>query len=109
MDDIVILEAADHMDDGVHLPDMGKELIAQAFAFISAPHQAGDVHEFDGGRGILFRVIHFGQYIQPVVGYSHHPHIGFDGAEGIVGRLGPRLGNGVKQGAFAHVWQADNA
>ena len=32
MGDVVILEAAQHMDDGVDLADVGEELVAQAFA-----------------------------------------------------------------------------
>ena len=32
VDDVVVLEAAHHMGDGVHLADMGQELVAQALA-----------------------------------------------------------------------------
>ena len=40
---------------------------------------------------------------------GHHAHIGLDGAEGIVGGLGARVGNGVKKCAFAHVGQTDDS
>ena len=46
MRDIVILEAAQHVDDRIHLADVGEELVAQALALAGAAHQAGDIHEF---------------------------------------------------------------
>ena len=46
---VVILEAAQHMDDGVHLANVGEELVAQALALGGAAHQAGDVDEFQAG------------------------------------------------------------
>ena len=48
--DVRILEAAHHLDDGVDLADVGEELVAEPLALARALHQAGDVHELDGGR-----------------------------------------------------------
>jgi len=63
MDDLAILKAAYHMDDGIHFPDMGEELVSKAFAIGSAPHQTCNVYKFDGGRGNLIRIIHFSQLV----------------------------------------------
>ena len=97
------------MDDGVHLPDVGEELVAQALAFRGALYQAGNVHKLDGGGGELLRLVHFSQLVQAFVRHSHHAHVGLDGAEGVVGRLGAGVGNGVEKGAFAHVGQAHDS
>ncbi len=43
--DVVILEAAQHMDDRVDLADVAEELVAEAFALRRAAHEAGDVDE----------------------------------------------------------------
>jgi hypothetical protein len=53
MGDVAILEAAQHMDDRVHLADVRQELVAQALALGGAAHQPGDVHEFEAGRDDL--------------------------------------------------------
>ena len=45
MGDVVVLEAAHHMGDGVDLADVGEELVAEPLAFRGAAHQAGDVDE----------------------------------------------------------------
>ena len=57
MDHVGILEAAYHMDDGVHLTDIGQELVSQALALGGALYEACDIHEFDDRRSGLFRMI----------------------------------------------------
>ncbi len=109
VDHVVVLEAAHHVHDGVHLADVAEELVAQALAPAGALHQAGDIHEFQRGGGVLLGVVHLGQHVQPVVGHGHHAGVRLDGAEGIVRRLRARAGDGVEQRALAHVRQANDA
>ena len=45
MGDVVIFKAAQHVDDGIHLADVGEKLIAKAFAFGRTAHEAGDIDE----------------------------------------------------------------
>ena len=45
--DVLVLEAAHHVGDGVGLADVGKELVAKPLALRRAGDQAGDVDEFD--------------------------------------------------------------
>ena len=45
VDYVFVLKAAHHMDYGVHLPYMGKELVAKTLAPVCAAHKAGYVHE----------------------------------------------------------------
>ena len=67
VDNLAVLKAAHHMDDGVHLADVGEEFVAQALALGSALDQAGDVHKLDDRRGDLVRIVHLGQLVQAVV------------------------------------------
>ena len=48
------------------------------------------------------------QIIQAAVGHGDHAHIGLDGAEGIVGAFRAGIGDGVEQGALAHIGQTHN-
>ena len=45
-----IVEAAQHIGDGVDLADIGEELVAEPFALRGAAHQAGDIDEGQPGR-----------------------------------------------------------
>ena len=105
VDDVLVVKAADHVDHRVGLPDVGQELVAQPLAPAGPLHQARDVHELDHRRGLLVRLVHLRQPVQPPVGHRHHAHVGVYGAEGVVGALRPGAGNGVEQGGLAHVGQ----
>ena len=85
MDDVVILEAAEHIGDGVDLADHGEELIAEAFALRCAAHEPGDVDEGEPGRDDLGGLGNFGERVEARVGHRHLADIRLDGAEGIVG------------------------
>ena len=109
MDDIIILKAAHNMHDGVALADMGEELVAQALAVAGALDQARDIHKFHAGGRNLLGLVHPGQHVQTLIRHGYHAGVGFNGAERIIGGLRARIGNGVKQGAFAHIGQTNDA
>ena len=46
--------------------DVRQELVAQARALAGALHQAGNVHKFDDGGGLLVGLIHLRQLVQPL-------------------------------------------
>ena len=46
---VIVLEAANHVYDGVHLADVAQELVAQPLAGGGTLHQPCDVNELDGG------------------------------------------------------------
>ena len=108
MDDLAVIKAAHHMDDGIHLANMGKELVAQALALGGPLHQPRDIHELDDRGSHLIGGVHLTQLIQPGIRYRHDAHIRFDGAEGIVGSPSAAAGQGVEYGALANIRQADN-
>jgi hypothetical protein len=109
MGDVAALEAAQHMDDGLDLPDVGEELVAQPFALRGAAHQAGDVDEFELGLDLLRRLGEAGDLVEPRVGHRNPPDIGLDRAEGIVRRLRRRrLSQRIEQGRLADVRQPND-
>ncbi len=107
--DVVVDEAARNEGDGVAIPDVGQELVSQALALSRAPDQTRDVDEVDAGGNDLPGPGDLRQGVETRLRHRHVADIGFDGAEGIVGRLRRRrLGQGVEQGRLADIGQADN-
>ena len=103
MNDIGILKAADYMDNGVHLADIGQELVSKALSLGRALYQSGDVYEFDDSRRNLGRVVERSQLLKSLVRYGNYAHVGIDGTEGVVGGLCSGLGQRVKQGTFSYI------
>src|SRR6185503_11855733 len=50
VENVGLLEATDDLHNGIDLPDVAQELVAQAFARAGAFDQAGDVDELDRRR-----------------------------------------------------------
>ena len=110
MGDIVVLEAAQHMGDGIDLADIGQEPVAQSLALRGAAHQPGEIDEGQPGRDGPARAADPGQGLEALVRHRHLADIGLDGAEREVRR---RRGGGarerVEERRFAHVGQPDDA
>ena len=106
MGHVGILEAADHVDDGVGGANVAQELVAQALALGSALYQACNIHEFNHSRGDLLGLMQLGKPGKPLIRHGNHAHIGVDGAERIVVRRHTGIGNGIKQSGLAHIGQA---
>ena len=96
MHDVRILEASHHVRDRVALADVGEELIAQAFALRGTRHQSRDIDELDRRSDHLLRLGDGGELCEPRVGHLDDADVGVDGAERIVLRRDPRLGEGVE-------------
>ena len=109
MGDVAVVEAAQHVDDGVRVPDVAQELVAQTLALGGTLDQTGDVDNLDGGGDDPLRMVDFGQTDQPLVGHGDDAHVGLDGAEGEVGRLGLCVGEAVEKRRFADIGQSDDA
>ncbi|KPX26538.1 hypothetical protein ALQ28_05001 [Pseudomonas syringae pv. delphinii] len=106
---VLVFEAAHYVGDGIGLADIGEKLVAQAFAFRGACHEAGDVDELHGGWQDTFRVDDGRQGSQTRVRHRHDAGVRLDGAEGEVLGCNTGFGQGVEQGGLADVRQADDA
>ena len=93
--DVVVLEAADDVDDRVHLADVGEELVAEAFALARALDQSRDVEELHGGGDGALRLDDAAQGIEPRIGDLDDAGVRLDGGERIVRdqRAGGRSGH----------------
>ena len=108
MGHIVILEAAEHVEDGVSLAYIGKELVTQALTLARALHKAGNIDDFYRGRHNAFGIAHLHKLVEPGIRHSDDTDVRLDGAEWEIGRLGLCVGETVEKSGFAHVREPHN-
>ncbi len=106
---VVVGETAHHMHDRIGLTDVGKELVAQTFAFRGAGHQTGNVHEFHDRRNHLLRLGDGRKLRQPGIRHFDDADVRLDGAERIVFRRDSGLGQRVEQRGLADIGQSDDS
>ena len=109
VDDVLVLEAAHHVDDRVGLADVGEELVAEAFALRCAGDEAGDVDEFDDRRHDLLGLDDRRPAREARVGQLDDADVRLDRAERIVLGRDAGLRQGIEEGGLADVRQADDA
>ena len=110
MRDVVVLEAAQHVGDGVDLADVAEELIAEPFALGGAAHEPGDVDEREPRRDDLRRLGDRGELVEALIRHADLADVGLDGAERIIGSFRRRrLRQRVEERGFADVRQAHDA
>ena len=108
VDDVVVFKAANNVTDSFGFTDVGQELIAQAFTFRCAFHQARDIDEFHGGRQNALWFHDFSQLIQTRIGHRDNTRVRLDSTEREVCRFNTRFSERVEQGGFAYVWQTND-
>ena len=102
---VAVVEAAEHMQDGVALADVGQELVAKAFAPAGSAHQAGNVHDVHRGGDGTLGLAYLGEHVQTAVGNVGASEVGLNGTEREVGGLRPSGTYTVEKSGFAHVRQ----
>ena len=109
MNDIVVLEAAHDVSDGVALADVGQEFVAQTFAFAGTGDKSGNIDEFGDGVQDALRIDDCGELGQTIIGHRHDADVGFDGAKRIIfgGDFGAR--ERIKQRRFADIGQTHDS
>jgi hypothetical protein len=65
--DVLVLETADDVRNGIAFPDVAKELVSQPLPSARAPHQSCDVHEVDRRGDDAFAADHLGHGDQAFV------------------------------------------
>ena len=109
MGDVGILEATQHVDNGVRRADIAQKLVAQTFALRGTLHQTGNIDNLDRRGDDPLRVVDLGQTDQTLIGYGDHADVGFDRAEREVGCLRLCVRQTVEKGRFTHVRETHNA
>ena len=107
---VVVLEAAQHIGDGIDFADVGQKLVAEALALGGAAHQAGDVDKGKPRWDDLPGLGYGGEFIEALVRYTDLANVRLDGAERVVRRLRSRgLRQRVEEGRLADVRQTHDA
>ena len=108
--DIIILETAQHMDDGIDLADIAEKLVAKALALARPAHEACNVDKAQLRLDDLRRTANFGNGLQARIGHRDIADIRFNRAKRIIRRLRRRrLCQRVEQRGLAHIRQPDNS
>ena len=81
---VPILEAAQHVDDGVHFADVGEELVAEALALARAADEPSDVDELDRRRDDLVGVHDRIERFQAWIRHHYDADVRLDRTERIV-------------------------
>ena len=95
---IIVVKAAQHVNDGISLTDIAQELVAKALATASALHQSSDIDNLDRGGHDASRIHQFGKLIEALVGHRDDTHVRLDGAERKVSRLRLGIRQTIEQG-----------
>ena len=106
---VIIDKATQHINNRIHLADIGQELVAKPLTLARAFHQAGNVYKAHTCGNDTCRTGNGSKLFKAWLGHSHIAHIRLDRAKRIVSRLrGCRLRQRVEQRRLAHVGQTDN-
>ena len=107
--DVIVLEAAHDVGDGIDLADVGQELVAEPLALRGAFHQSGDIDERQPRRHDLLGLGKLRQRVEPRIGHRHLADVRLDGAERIVRRLRRRgLRQRIEERRLADIRHADD-
>ncbi len=107
--DVLVAEDPRHLADRGRLPDVREEPVAEALTLAGAAHDAGDVHELDGGGDDPRGVEESGERREPRLGHPDHADVGLDGRERVVGGQHVVLGQRVEQRRLARVGEPDDS
>ena len=108
MHDVVIIEAANDVHDGIGLTDVRQELVTEALTLGGTLDETRDIDELDHRRHDLLRIIQCAQLLETLIRHSDDTDVRLDRTERVVGRLCARLRNCVKQCRLADIWQSDD-
>ena len=109
VNDFRVVEAADDVTDCVGGADVAEKLVAETFALGCAFDETGDVDELHGCGDERFGLDEFGDFGEALIGHGDDAGVGVDGAEGIVGGLRLGRGEGVEDGGFSDVGEANDS
>jgi len=109
MGHVGVLEAADDLDERIHLPDVLEEGVPQAFALAGAPHQARNIHELLGSVHDAGRIHDLGQLAQAGIRHVHHAGGRTGRAEQEIARSSVPLRHRIEKHRLANTGQADDA
>lgn len=82
--DILVIEAAEHVENGIHSTNVGKESISQTSTLGSALHQSSNIGNLKNSIDNALGLESLDQIIKTVIGNGHTSNVGVDRAERII-------------------------
>ena len=106
---IRVVKAAEHMNDGICLPDVGQKLVAQTLTFAGPLHKACNIHNLYRGRNNSARVHNICKRLKPLVRNICGAYVRFYCAEGKIGGLRLTGTYTIKKCGLANIRQPNNS
>jgi hypothetical protein len=106
MYDVAVIEATQHMDDSIAFANIGKELIAQAFALAGTLYKAGNINYIAHSGNDSARMNQLGQFGESFIGHTYLPHLSIYGTKREICSLSLSAAQTIKKCRFAHVGQS---
>jgi hypothetical protein len=75
MDNIIIIEATEHMKDSIRFAYISEELIAQTFATRSTFNQTGNINNLHSSGYYAARIAQFDQLGETVIGHCYDTYV----------------------------------
>jgi len=107
MDDVRVLEQADHVEDAVDGLDVAQERVAEPGALRSALHEPRDVCDLQVRGHLTRRGVEVAEEVEALVGNFDARHGRVDGAERVVLGWHWHRAQEVEERRFTHIWQPD--
>ena len=107
-DDVVIVEAADYVDDSITLTDISQEFITKTFALAGTLYETCDIYDFASSWDDASRVNNLCQLVESLIRYGDDAQVWFDSTEREVSCLCLSTRQTVEQCRLTHVWEAYN-
>ena len=107
--EVLVVEAAQHMDECVALAHVGEEAVADAFALTGAFSQARHIHHIHSGINQLVGSDERVDFGQTLVGHVAHTDIRLVGTVGEIGDGGLSIGDAIEHSGLTCIGKADDA
>ena len=106
--DVVIVEAADYVDDSIALTDISQEFITKTFSLAGTLYKTCDIHDFASSWDDASWVNNLCQLVESLIWYGDDAQVWFDSTEREVSCLCLCTRQTVEQCRLTHVWEAYN-
>jgi hypothetical protein len=104
VDNLGIIEAAHHLEDGINSTDVRQERVTQTGTSRGTTGQTGNIVDSQVGGNLRLGLVVVDEPVVPLIGNNDAGLFGVNGGIGEVGRVTQRgLGDGLEESGFADV------
>ena len=106
--DVVVVEATQHVYNGVGLADVAEELVTKSLTLRGTLNESGDVDNLASSGHDATRMNYLGELCKALVWHGDYAHVRLDCTEGEVGCLRLSVRKAVEESRLAHVGESYN-